>query len=78
MSSAWEGRTVNSLSTGGGNDGEREQNKLVNVFAERHKHYLSPATITERANITKGISNHRCELPFENTQYHISISNIAF
>lgn len=78
MGWVWEGRTVNSLRLEGGNGGAREQNKVVNVLVERHKHSLSPATFTVQANITKGISSQRSELPFENMQYHISISKIAF
>lgn len=59
MVSVWEGSIVNSLWMEGRNDGDKEQNKAVNVFVERHKHSLSPATITEQENVTEGISKPR-------------------
>lgn len=42
-------RTVNSLSAEEVNHGEREQNKLVNTFVNKHKRRLSPATISRQA-----------------------------
>lgn len=55
MGRALEGRPVNSLKAERGNDAESKQNKRVNVFVRRHKQPLSPATITGRSHITRGI-----------------------